>query len=188
MSLPHVSSEGGPIILGDFQALRGWHGISNSSAHYKTACQLVERANPSPIAFGGVDSLVWEFGGPGTGDIVVVSDTHTSVVRGWPDTDWTETETESAVVAAATARFGATVVAHLTITSGYLLALWASEDASEFSEPCGAHGVPDPGLSIGDGGAYVRIPCGRYEVTSCQWQTDKFDVTKIDLRRTQHVG
>jgi hypothetical protein len=188
MSLPHVSSEGGPIILGDFEALRAWRGISDSSSHYDTACQLMENANPSPIAVGGGDSLVWSFGGPGTGDIVVVNNKHISVVRIWPDASWTESETEAAVVSSATARFGSTTVGHLTVNSGYLLALWATEDASEFSSPRGEDGVPEPGLSIGDGGAYVRVPCGRYEVTACEWQEEKFDVTKLDLRKAELVG
>jgi hypothetical protein len=184
MNLPHVSSEGGPIILGDFEALRKWHGISDLSNHYDTACQLVERANPSLITLGGADSLVWEFGGEGTGHIVVVSDTHISVVRIWPDASWTVAETESVIVSSATARFGTAVMAHLTITSGYLLALWATEDASEFSPPRGAQGVPEPGSHDG---AYVRIPCGRYEITACDWKTGKFDVTKLDLRKTEPV-
>lgn len=185
MTLPHVSSEGGPIILGDFEALRAWRGISDSAADYENACQLVKSTNPSPIVVGGVAALVWEFGGPGTGDIVVVSDTHISIVRIWPDASWAEAETESAVISSATARFGTAVTAHLTIASDYLLALWATENASEFSLPRGAKGVPGPGLSIGDGGAYLRVPCGRYEVSACEWQTDTYDVTKLDLQGTQ---
>ena len=188
MSLPSVSSEGGPIILGDFEALRAWRGISGSSSHYDTACEFVERANPSPISMSGVDCLVWDFGGPGTGDIVVVSDKHISVVRIWPDASWTESESDSVVVSSATSRFGEAIIAHLTISSGYLLALWATEDASEFSAPCGTQGFPDPGLSTGSGGAYVRVPCGRYEITACEWEEDKFSITKLDLRRTELVG
>jgi len=180
MSLPHVSSEGGPIILGDFKALRSWRGIAGD---YDRACLLVEQTNPASIDVAGVNSMVWDFGGAGTGDIVIVSDLHVSVVRIWPDASWTEAETESVITCSATARYGSAVLLHLTIESGYLLALWATEDASRFSPPQGACGVPNPGLSIGDGGAYVRIPCGSYEVTACEWQTDRFDVTKVDLRR-----
>src|SRR5260221_4252352 len=62
MDLPHVSSEGGPLILGDFDAVRKWRGMSDSADHYDTACRLVERANPSPIALGSEDSVVWDFG------------------------------------------------------------------------------------------------------------------------------
>ena len=188
MHLPHVSSEGGPILLGDFETLRTWRGASDSSDHYDTACKLLERSNPSLLAFGGAESVVWDFGGPGTGDIVVVSESHISVVRVWPDDSWTDDHTASVVIASATARLGTAVMAHVSITSGYLLALWAPEDASEFSSPQDSRGVPTPGLSIGDGGAYVRVPCGRYEITTCEWQSDECDITKLDLRRPEHAA
>lgn len=168
--------------MGDFEALHTWSGDSDS---YSAACELLERRNPSPFAFAGAESVVWDFGGPGTGEIIVPSESHVSVVRIWPDASWTADYTASVMVASATARFGTTIMTHVTITSGYLLALWAPENASAFSLPRGAQGVPGPGLSIGDGGAYVRIPWGRYEVTACEWQTDLFDITKLDLRRTQ---
>ena len=183
MQLPHVSSEGGPILLGDFDVLRKWSGDT-----YDSACQLLEQSNPSQLPFGEGESVVWDFGGPGTGDVVVVSESHISVVRIWPDASWTDEHTTSVIVASATARFSPAVMAHLTIASGYLLALWAPEDASKFVSPHGAYGVPGPGLSIGDGGTYVRVPCGRYEVTACEWHSDVFDITKLDLRRIEHVA
>jgi len=183
MELPHVSSEAGPILLGDFDVLRKWRGDS-----YDAACQLLNQSNPSQLPFGNGESVIWDFGGPGTGDIVVVSESHISVVRIWPDASWTDEHTTSVIVASATARFGAAVLAHITITSGYLLALWAPEDASKFCSPHGASGVPGPGLSIGDGGAYVHVPCGRYEVTACEWQADVFDITKLDLRRVNDAS
>ena len=184
MELPYISSEAGPIIVGDFETLRAWRGFSDSSDDYDNACQLLKSSNPSPLAFGRTESVVWEFGGPGTAYIVVVSDYHISIVRIWPGEGWTDDQVTSVVIDSATDRFGALVMAHVTIESGYLLALWAPEEATAFSAPQGGRGVPDPGLSIGDGGAYVRVPCGRYEVTACEWQTDEFDITKIDLRRT----
>ncbi|RYD84978.1 MAG: hypothetical protein EOP84_03910 [Verrucomicrobiaceae bacterium] len=187
MPLPHVSSEGGPIILADFHALRGWKGAFESSGHYQMACELLERSNPATMTFAGRESIVWDFGGPGTGDIILVSDSHISVVRIWPDSAWDERETEEAVISAATAQFGSEIVAHLTIDSGYLLALWAPEETTESSGPNGAEGVPT-GLSIGDGGAYVRVPRGRYEITACEWQNGNFDVTKLDLRRVDNAA
>ena len=181
--LPHVSSEGGPIILADFPSLLGWRGAFESSGHYEAACKLLDHANPAVLVFSGIESVLWEFGGPGTGHIVTVSDSHISIVRIWPDADWNDDEIDAAIVSSATARFGGSVVAHLTIDSGYLLALWAPEDTAEFSEPTGSEGVPE-GLSIGDGGTYVRVPCGRYEISCGEWEEGNFDVTKLDLRRS----
>jgi hypothetical protein len=183
MQLPHVSSESGPILLGDFDVLRKWRGDA-----YDSACQLLERSNPSQFPFGDGKSVVWDFGGPGTGDVVVVGESHISVVRIWPGANWTDEHTKLVTVASATARFSPAVLAHLTIASGYLLALWAPEDASKFLSPHGPCGVPGPRLSIGDGGTYVRVPCGTYEVTACEWQSDGFDITKLDLRRINHLA
>jgi hypothetical protein len=183
MNLPYVSSEGGPILLGDFEVLRGWRGAFDSSDHYDTACQLLGRNNPSQLVFTGAESVVWDFGGPGTGFIVLGSESHISIVRIWPDESWTDDQTESVIIDSATAHYGTTIMAHVTIASGYLLALWAVEDASEFSPPEGDQGVPDC-QSIGDGAVYMRVPSGRYEVTSCEWETVEFAVTKLDLRWT----
>src|SRR5688572_18491134 len=111
MDLPHVSSEGGPIILGDFKAVRAWRGASDASDDYEKACQLLERSNPSPLVFGQTEAVIWDFEGPGTGDIVMVSECHISVVRIWPDESWTDDHTASVVLASATDRFGASVMA-----------------------------------------------------------------------------
>ena len=168
MSLPHVSSEGGPIILGDFDTLRGWRGVSDSSRHYDTACQQSQRANPAVMTFDSAEVVIWNFGGPGTGDIVRGrTDSHfPSSVSGRTLLGAIE-QTEATIISSATARFGSAVMAHLTIFSGYLLALWAPEDLSECPAPIRTEGVPEP-LSIGDGGAYVRVACGRYQVTTCR--------------------
>jgi hypothetical protein len=173
--------------LADFEVLRNWRGASGSSVHYQAVCELLERGNPAMMTFGGGEVVVWDFGGPGTADIVLIDESRLSIVRIWPDASWNEEETEAAIIASATAQFDSSEVAHLTIDSGYLLVLWAPEDASEFATPHGAAGVPN-GLSIGDGGAYVRVPSGRYAITTCEWQSENFDVTKLDLQRTNHAA
>jgi hypothetical protein len=131
------------------------------------------------MTFRDRKSVVWDFGGPGTADLALTDDAHISVVRIWPDAAWNDGQTEAAIMASATARFGSEVVTHLEIYSGYLPALWAPEDTSQFCPPQGAFGVPKD-LSIGDDGTYVRVPCGQYEITTCEWQNDNFDVTKLE--------
>ena len=181
MPLPHVSSEGGPVLVADFEALRSWRGAFHGSGDYDRACRTLGAATVAQIRVGSHEALLWDIGGPGTADIVLVSPTHISMVRIWPDASWSGEECEQAIVSAATERFGTDVLAQLSIRSGYLLALWAPEDMSLGGTPSGAFGVPDD-LSIGDGGAYIRVPLGCYSVTACEWQTDTYDVTKIDLR------
>jgi len=183
MPLPHVSSEGGPILVADFDTLCSWRGAFHDSGDYERACQTLGAATLAQIQIGSHQAIVWDIGGPGTADIVVASPSHISIVRIWPDASWSDEECEQAVVSAATERFGTEERAQLSIRTSYLLALWAPEDMSSGGIPLGEHGVPDD-LSIGDGGAYIRIPPGRYSVTTCEWQTGTYDVTKIDLRLT----
>lgn len=181
MHLPHVSSEGGPILVADFDALHSWRGVFHDSGDYERACETLGADTLAEIQVGSHHAVVWDMGGPGTADIVLVSPNHISIVRIWPDGSWSDHECEQAVMSAATERFGTEELAQLSIHTGYLLALWAPEDMSGGGSPSGADGVPED-LSIGDGGAYVRVPSGRYTVTACEWQTVIYDVTKIDLR------
>jgi len=181
MPLPHVSSEGGPVLVADYETLRSWRGAFQDSGDYERACESLGAQTLTMIQIGDDQAIVWDIGGPGTADIVRVSPEHLSIVRIWPDGSWSDQECEQVVISAATDRFGTEELARLTIHTGYLLALWAPEDVVAGGSPSGDSGVPDD-LSIGDGGAYVRVPTGCYSVTACEWQTGIYDVTKIDLR------
>ena len=181
MPLPHVSSEGGPVLVADFDTLRSWRGAFHDSGDYDRACQTLGAATLAQIQIGSHQALVWDIGGPGTADIVLVSPMHISIVRIWPDASWSDEQCERVVVSAATERCGTHELAQLSIHTGYLLALWAPEDMSSGGTPSGVFGVPHD-LSIGDGGAYIRVPLGCYSVTACEWQTETYNITKIDLR------
>lgn len=132
------------------------------------------------IQIGNHRAIVWDIGGPGTADIVLVNPKHISIVRIWPDGSWSDQECQKAVISAATECFGTVELARISIDTGYLLALWAPEDMTAVGNPSGDSGVPND-LSIGDGGAYVRVSKGSYSVTACEWQSDTYDVTKIDF-------
>ena len=181
MPLPHVSSEGGPILIADFDALRSWKGVFHESGDYERACTKLGADTLAEIQVGSRKALVWDIGGPGTADIVLVNPKHISIIRIWPDGSWSDQDCERAVLSAAAERFGSEELAQLHIHSGYLLALWAPEDMSAGGNPSGESGIPDD-LSIGDGGAFVKVPAGCYSVTACEWQTADNDVTKIDFR------
>lgn len=181
ITLPHVSSEGGPLLIADFEALRSWRGAFHDSGDYQRVCDTLGADTFADLSDGSHQALVWDFGGPGTANIVLVNPQHISIVRLWPDGSWTDHECQQAVILAATERFGSQELAQVVIYSSYLLALWAPEDMSAGGAPIGDSGVPD-GLSIRDGGAYVSVPSGRYSVTACEWQAGSYDVTKLDLK------
>ncbi len=169
------------MLLADFEALRSWRGAFHESSDYQRACETLGSDTVAKLQIGAHRAVVWDLGGAGTADIIIVSPEHISIVRIWPDGSWTDQQCEQAVISAATERFGSDELAQIVIHSGYLLALWAPEDMSAGGLPVAGSGVPE-NLSIGDGGAYVRVPSGRYSVTACEWQTGIYDVTKIDLR------
>lgn len=181
MPFPHVSSEGGPVLLSDFDALRSWRGAYHDPGDYERVCETMGDEPLTQIQVGAHHAIAWHIGGPGTADIIQVSPTHISIVRIWPDASWTENDCDQAAFAAACERFGEHELARLSISSGYLLALLAPEDMSAGGDPSGDLGVPED-LSIGDGGAYVRLQTGCYVVTACEWHADIYDVTKIDLK------
>ena len=180
MPLPCVSSEGGPLLIADFEALRSWRGAFHDSGDYTRACEALGSADVAQIQTGAHQAVVWDMGGPGTAHIVQVSPLHLSIVRLWPDAAWSEEEYEQTVISAATQWFSPEERARLRIHSGYLLALWAPEDMSAGGSPAGDSGVPDD-LSIGDGGVYVKVPSGEYLVTAIGWLAGNYDVTKLDL-------
>ena len=62
--LPHVSSEGGPILIGDSADLGHWNG--SDLALYNQAC-AVEGFAVIPIEFDGRIVLSWDVGGGGNG-------------------------------------------------------------------------------------------------------------------------
>ena len=166
--------------MADFDALSLWKGAFHKSGDYDRAFEILGSNTVAVMTLGSHHVIVWDIGGPGTADIVVVSPEHISIVRIWPDGTWTDQECEQAVISATTERFGSEELGQIVIHSGYLLALWAPEDMSAGGSPVGESGIPAD-LSIGDGGAYVRVPSGCYSITACEWQAGTYDVTKIDL-------
>jgi len=168
------------VLLADFDDLRSWKGAFHESGHYERACETLGDTSLTQIQIGLREAIVWDIGGPGTAEIIQVSATHISIVRIWPDPSWTENDCEQAVISAAVERFGDKELARLSIRTGYLLALWAPEDMSAGGNPSGESGIPED-LSIGDGGAYIRVQTGSYSVTACEWQTDVCHVAKIDF-------
>ena len=102
----HVSSEGGPILVADFEALRSWRGAFHDSGDYERACDALGSNSLVEIEVGDDQVLVWDIGGPGTAYLVWVSPEHVSIVRIWPDASWSSEECDEAVISAATDRCG----------------------------------------------------------------------------------
>jgi hypothetical protein len=173
--LSHVSSEGGPLLLGDYENLRHWNG--NDFALFQKACELRAFA-VREIAFAGRTSLVWDFGGADTAYLAKSDPAATILLRYWSDTALSDTEIADLVQLDAESLATAT----LTVTSGRVLILWAAEDARDLIPPVSGYGTPK-GLSIGDGGCFTQLPIGKYEAVASHYFKGKIEVAALRLVR-----
>src|ERR1051326_4152037 len=109
--LPHVSSEGGPILIGDAIYLRYWNGSDLVS--YNQACAVQEFA-VRPIEFSGKSALSWDFGGAGTAFLVKAEKTEAVFLRYWAESELSD----SAIVGLLEVRNETIATALLKVTSG----------------------------------------------------------------------
>jgi len=182
---PHVSSEGGPILIGDFKALLSWRGVANEH-DYLSLDPILAVADPNQIVLNGNRSIVWSFGGSGTADLVKLAHNRLSIVRIWPDSRLTRAQVDEAIAIAAGTEHNPKAVGRIDISCGYLLAIWAPEDAASIRfppDPSKGNGIP--GLSMGGAGAYVEFPSGQYEVEASDWKGRDHNITKLDLKLSQ---
>src|SRR2546426_9733915 len=86
--LSHVSSEGGPILIGDSADLRHWNG--SDVALYNQACASDQFA-VTTVEFGGKNVLSWDFGGAGTAFLVKSDKTEAVFLRFWSNSELSDT-------------------------------------------------------------------------------------------------
>lgn len=173
--LSHVSSEGGPVLIGDYEDMHHWNGGEFSL--YQEACQVKE-FGVKEIAFDGKKSLVWDFGGAGTAYLAKSEPRTTMLVRHWSDGELPDSE----IVGLATNPSAQIATATLTVTSGIVLLLWAAEDARQLVPPEAGFGNPK-GLAIGDGGCFIALAPGRYEAVSAHYFQNQIEVAALRLTR-----
>src|SRR5438445_612522 len=126
--LPHVSSEGGPILVGDSADLTQWNG--SDLLFYKQAC-AVEDLAVMPIEFDGKSVLSWDFGGAGTAYLVKLEKTEAVFLRFWSNSELSDSDIVGLMeVGSVTIATGS-----LKVTSGCVLVIWAAEDARNILPP-----------------------------------------------------
>jgi hypothetical protein len=172
---PYVSSEGGPILVGDSADLLDWNG--SDLTLYNRACE-VEQFGVIPIEFGGKTALSWDFGGPGTAFLVKSERTEAIFLRIWSDSDLSDNAMNELVEISN--EYIST--ASLTLRSGRLLAIWAPEDATEIVAPADGFGRPT-GLSMGGTAYFLSLDAGRYAVTSSHYFKNEDEVAALRLKR-----
>ena len=135
----NISSEGGPILIGDADAVRRWRGIEEGGGDYQKSCDAVVRNGIISLA---EDLAIWDVGGPGTAFIWRERDLF--AVRTWSD---------GALDIGACGKLVAKALfcpssLQISVPSGVLVLMWAPEDGSTIRSFCGDYGVPDGDFSM----------------------------------------
>ena len=69
LSVGHVDSEGGPLLIGATSALGAWRGVEDDGADHERACRIFDRdpaLEGGLIEVGDQQALLREMGGAGT--------------------------------------------------------------------------------------------------------------------------
>ena len=157
----YVSTEGGPLLVGDLDLARSWRGAFGDGADYGRACQALETAAGArgvQIEVNGKPAIVWDMP---TGIAEVWRLTANSLVLSRP---WFADNVDVDLVGYQLATLPAqtqVVLGNLDLSSGWLLVMWAAEDGGDV-----IHIDPIDGLtlnlSVGDAGVIAALPAGRY--------------------------
>lgn len=160
MALPHVSSEGGPILIVDAELLGNWRGIDGDD--YRRACSVVESSQTPDggvVTINNGEGLVWNIGGPGSAFVIRNSGRLPALVRYWSNGDLTEEALRSIVTEIELER--QKVLGHLNLSSGRVAIVWAVENGKALKLPSDEGRIYGD-TSIEDSGYMMKLPEGRY--------------------------
>ena len=172
---PYVSSEGGPIVIGDYNDLIYWNGSDQTL--YSQACKVTEFAL-MPLEFGGKRGLIWNFSGPGTAFLVKKGDAESVFIKYWSRAELSDRALSELVDA------GSEGIStnFLAVISGQVLIIWAAEDARKIVPPTTAFGRPK-GLAIDGSGYFISLAVGNYQVQTSHYFKNEVEVAALRLQR-----
>ena len=179
-TLPYINSEGGPILIGDCQRMRLWRGIAEDGSDYDMACQATDTSN-----IGVIDdtAIAWDFGGPGTADILSDAGSLT-LLRYWADHDIEEGECRQLE---AQIKFEQTDV-RLSIPSGTILLLWATEDGRTITEIDGDSGYPEGDFSMGGVAHFQKMNGTDFTIMVSRGEFNGVMYTALKIMKANNFG
>ncbi len=153
----YVSTEGGPLLIVDFNAAPGWSGVEGSDYQQVSELLLAQQEPPGlQIEVGGEPALIWQMP-TGTADIWRRSDGSIVLCRPWLHPGSSNEE-----LLAGLPPNEPTEVGHVRIKSGWVAIVWATEAGSDV-----ARAVPRDGLgldlSVGSAGVIASLAPGDYD-------------------------
>ncbi|HVC77492.1 MAG TPA: hypothetical protein VND96_13350 [Candidatus Micrarchaeaceae archaeon] len=158
--IAQVSTEGGPLLIGDRELARSWHGVFGDGADYRRACEALEpeAVRGVQIEVGGMATIVWDIP---TGTAEVWRRATNSLILSRP---WFDEDADIDRVGYRLATLPAQTVVRLgsfELKSGWLLIVWAAEDGAALInvEPADGRTLD---LSVGDAAVIASLPAGQY--------------------------
>jgi hypothetical protein len=174
--LPTVSSEGGPILIGDLERVRKWRGVdeTGTSPDYLLACNKVRSS-----AFANIDDslLVWNFGGPGTGFLVRTNEM-ISFIRVWAN----EEVTDHMIIELTRKIEFSPAENHLRIFSGTIVFLWAPEDGRSIAITNGDSGVPSGDFCMDGTAFFMKVGQGVFGIESAASENGDLQFKALRMR------
>jgi hypothetical protein len=143
----HVSTEGGPLLLGDRASLVRWTGSEGDDYERLTTAFAASEPPAVEIHDDEIEALAWSVP-TGTTDVWRVWPTSILLTRSWLG----DSDGDSLRLAAAPFAPDAPALGRVRITSGWLGVMWAAETGS------------DP--SVGHSALSVALEAGDYECLS----------------------
>jgi len=180
--LGNVSSEGGPFLIADARALRGWRGAADDARDYKDVCRALDAAGPSwgiPWRVDDLAAAIWEAEGEGTADVFGGDDGGLVLVRGWFSAEVREGWVAAAREAASKPR-DSKIVGDIETPSLVVAVLWTPEDGRCIREEdlSGSSNRPSGGLAIDGSSMLVRVAHTRF-----RWCVDRTKVPEGEAIR-----
>lgn len=153
----HVSTEGGPLLIVDFNAARGWSGVDGGDyQRVSGGLDAHEDLRGLQVEVLGEPALVWEMP-TGTADVWRRSDQSLLLCR-----PWLEPESRHEELLADLPPNDPLHIGHFRLTSGWLVVVWAAETGSELAQVLPQDGLALD-LSVGSAGIMLSLAPGDYD-------------------------
>jgi hypothetical protein len=174
--LPYVSSEGGPLLIGDAGSLRDWHGAFGDQSDYNRACEIVREKRVGCLN-GRI--LVWDIEGAGTAFLIHYDSETFHLVRLWTDDDQDDDSIRGMI--RLTKPTGERSLFRLT--SSPAIIVWACEETTGMIIGSDAiPGVPSGDWSMGGTVYCFPVTPGQYSAEVGRFDRENIAITTVSCR------
>jgi len=162
----HVSTEGGPLLIVDFNAASRWFGVEGGD-YERITDLLLARQEPSglQIEIAGEPALIWQMP-TGTADVWRRSDGSIVLCR-----PWLHPGSNNQELLAGLRPNEPIEVGRVRVKSGWVAIVWATESGSDVAQVTPGDGL-SLDLSVGSAGVIAGLPRGEYVCYHDSVQTD----------------